>query len=81
MLHLLLGFFFLAAGAAAKSLQSCLTLCDPIAGSPPGSPVPRILHLVVYKIIVLLTMSPVEQMEYCNAKSRKATTRVFHVRQ
>ena len=28
------------AGAAAKSLQSCPTLCDPIDGSPPGSPVP-----------------------------------------
>ena len=28
-----------AAAAAAKSLQSCLTLCDPIDGSPPGSPV------------------------------------------
>ena len=28
------------AAAAAKSLQSCLTLCDPIDGSPPGSPVP-----------------------------------------
>ena len=26
--------------AAAKSLQSCLTLCDPIDGSPPGSPGP-----------------------------------------
>ena len=34
----------LAAAAAAKSLQSCLTLCDPIDGSPPGSPVPRILQ-------------------------------------
>ena len=30
--------------AAAKSLQSCLTLCDPIHGSPPGSPVPGILQ-------------------------------------
>ena len=29
-----------AAAAAAKSLQSCPTLCDPIDGSPPGSPVP-----------------------------------------
>ena len=29
-----------AAAAAAKSLQSCLTLCDPIDGSPPGSPIP-----------------------------------------
>ena len=32
-----------AAAAAAKSLQSCPTLCDPIDGSPPGSPVPGIL--------------------------------------
>ena len=30
----------MAAAAAAKSLQSCLTLCDPIDGSPPGSPCP-----------------------------------------
>ena len=34
----------LKAAAAAKSLQSCPTLCDPIDGSPPGSPVPRILQ-------------------------------------
>ena len=33
-----------AAGAAAKSLQLCLTLCDPIDGSPQGSPVPGILQ-------------------------------------
>ena len=32
------------AAAAAKSLQSCLTLCDPIDGSPPSSPVPGILQ-------------------------------------
>ena len=30
--------------AAAKSLQSCPILCDPIGGSPPGSPVPGILQ-------------------------------------
>ena len=30
------------AAATAKSLQSCPTLCDPIVGSPPGSPVPGI---------------------------------------
>ena len=35
---------FTAASAAAKSLQSCLTLCDPIDGSPPGSPVFGILQ-------------------------------------
>ena len=33
-----------AAAAAAKSLQLCLTLCDPIDGSPPGSPIPGILQ-------------------------------------
>ena len=32
-----------AAAATAKSLQLCLTVCDPIDGSPPGSPVPGIL--------------------------------------
>ena len=32
------------AAAAAKSLQLCLTLCDPVDGSPPGSPVPGILQ-------------------------------------
>ena len=30
--------------AATKSLQSCPTLCDPINGSPPGSPIPGILQ-------------------------------------
>ena len=35
---------FNSTAAAAKSLQSCLTLCDPIDGSPPGSPVPGILQ-------------------------------------
>ena len=33
-----------AATAAAKSLQSCPTLCDPMDGSPPGSPVPGIFQ-------------------------------------
>jgi len=33
-----------AAAAAAKSLQSCPTVCDPIDRSPPGSPVPGILQ-------------------------------------
>ena len=33
-----------AAAGAAKSLQSCPTLCDPIDGSPPGSSVPGILQ-------------------------------------
>ena len=43
-LHLLPLLFLTAAAAAAKSLQSCLTLCDPIDCSPPGSTVPGILQ-------------------------------------
>ena len=38
------GITVAAAAAAAKSLQSCLTLSDPRDGSPPGSPVPGILQ-------------------------------------
>ena len=40
-----------AAAAAAKSLQSCPTLCDPRDGSPPGSPVPGILQVKPYHIM------------------------------
>ena len=36
--------YMYAAAAAAKLLQSCPTLCDPIDGSPPGFPVPGILQ-------------------------------------
>ena len=36
--------FNMLSATATKSLQSCPTLCDPIDGSPPGSPVARILH-------------------------------------
>ena len=47
-IYLKLAFLFInysaAAAAAAKLLQSCLTLCDPIDGSPPGSPVPGIIQ-------------------------------------
>ena len=38
------GVWFFTAAAAAKLLQSCPTLCDPIDGSPPGSPIPGILQ-------------------------------------
>ena len=37
-------FLFLYIHCAAKSLQSCPTLCDPIDGSPPGSPIPGIFQ-------------------------------------
>ena len=42
-----------AAAAAAKSLQSCLTLCDPIDSSPPGSPVPGILHATTLEWVAI----------------------------
>ena len=44
MIVLMILRVYAAAAAAAKSLQSCPTLCYPIDGSPPGSPVPGILQ-------------------------------------
>ena len=41
------------AAAAAKSLQSCLTLCDPIDGSPPGSSVPGILQARILERVAI----------------------------
>ena len=43
-LNRLKAWYAAAAAAAAKSVQSCPTLCDPIDGSPPGSPIPGILQ-------------------------------------
>ena len=42
-----------AAAAAAKSLQSCPTLCDPIDGSPPGSPVPGIIKATTLEWVAI----------------------------
>ena len=42
-----------AASAAAKSLQLCLTLCDSIDGSPPGSTVPGILQAITLEWIAI----------------------------
>ena len=41
------------AAAAAKSLQSCPTLCDPIDGSPSGSPVPGILKAITLEWVAI----------------------------
>ena len=38
---------------AAKSLQSCLTLCNPIDGSPPGSPIPGILQVRILEWVAI----------------------------
>ena len=42
-----------AAAAAAQSRQSCPTLCDPTDGSPPGSPIPRILQARTLKWVAI----------------------------
>ena len=44
--------------AAAKSLQSCPTLCDPIDGSPPGFPVPGILQARTLEWVLLVEVNP-----------------------
>ena len=53
-------YIYVASAAAAKSFQSCPTLCDPIDGSPPGSPVPGILQartLCIYTLHVYMFRS------------------------
>ena len=54
-------YIYIYATAAAKSLQSCQTLCDPIDVSPPGSPIPglsrqehwsRLPYVNIYKPII-----------------------------
>ena len=50
-----------AAPAAAKSLQSCPTLCDPIDSSPPGSPVPGILQARILEWVAF--PSPMHERE------------------
>ena len=47
-----------SAAAAAKSLQLCPTLCDPIDGSPPGSPIPGILYARILEWVAIF---------FCNA--------------
>ena len=47
-----------SASAAAKSLQSCPTLCDPRDGSPPGSPVPGILQARTLEWVAISFSTP-----------------------
>ena len=48
-----------AAAAAAKLLQSCPTLCDPIDSSPPGLPVPEILQARIPEWVAISFSTPV----------------------
>ena len=46
-------YIYIYAAAAAKSLQSCLTLCDPIDSSPPGSSIPGSLQARTLKWVAI----------------------------
>ena len=59
--------------AIAKSLQSCLTLCDPIDGSPPGSPIPGILQARTLEWVAI-SFSSLEK-----AEPSKGTAGIFTV--
>ena len=51
--------------AAAKSLQSCPTLCDPIDGSPSGSPVPGILQARTLEWVAISFSKWQKPLQYC----------------
>ena len=51
-------FWVYNAIVVAKSLQSCPTVCDPIDGSPPGSPVPGILQARVLEWVAIAFSTP-----------------------
>ena len=57
------------AAAAAKLLQWCPNLCDPIDCSPPGSPVPGILQARTLPLLILLKkeMLPIENVHVIEA--------------
>ena len=46
-----------AAAAAAKSLQSCPTMCDPTDGSPPASPIPGIFQAITLEWVAISVSS------------------------
>ena len=53
------------AAAAAKSLQSCPTLCDSIDGSPPGSPIPGILQARALEWVAIYPQNKVSHCFHC----------------
>ena len=57
--------------AAAKSRQSCLTLCDPIDGSPPGSAVPGILQARTLEWVAISFSNMMEMKEGTKAGALK----------
>ena len=70
-----------AAAAAAKSLQSCLTLCDPIDGSPPGSSVHGILQARIpeWVAISFSNTEKIFKIEILSMSSQKSITRALKI--
>ena len=57
---------YTAAAAAAKSLQSCLTLCNLTDDNPPGSPIPGILQARTLEwVAISFSMSYTRGANYC----------------
>ena len=70
-----------AAAAAAKSLQSYPTLCDPIDGSPPGSPVPEILQARILEWVAISPLSPPSELQEIPVAIREQSgVLCFHAR-
>ena len=67
-LQLLQHYWFGHAATSAKLLQSCPTLCDPIDGSPPGSPVPGILQASILEWVAI---------SFSNARKQKMKVKSF----
>ena len=64
-----------AAATTAKSLQSCMTLCDPIDGSPPGSPVPGILQARTLKpVAISFSMYVLDNLGFHSGSDGKEST-------
>ena len=71
---LITAFNCISSAASAKSLQSCLTLCNPIDGSPPGSSVPgilqaRLLEWVAIAFSSISSNSPLREAPYLSVTS------------
>ena len=66
--------FLAAAVAAAKSLQSCSTLCDPIDSSPPGSSVPGILQARILEWVAISFSKWFSLLSSSLLKDHKSTT-------
>ena len=71
--------YYLVAAAAAKSLQSCPTLCDPIDGSPPGSSIPGILQARILEWVAISFSRGSSQFrdQTCVSSSSVLTGRFF----